>query len=352
MSFQMTKDGSFITVSTQAQIDSRLPYGWKLVAGGSADDTTVLGEFPSMYESYTDFGNKTFRGEGITGEGVATLGYVSKISQPGLETVEELEAIKDFVVGHEAATSSVYTKIVSVAALPAEPSETLIYYLSVADSTHAVGMWVSNSGDWLAYTPGMVFDANYGADTEIALLATYVSSAAFAPLPIATANTKSAIEAILLAELQTVVNAGATKDYTVSFVGSAYSTSTGVWTGKIKVTNDANALDTVTDSINRILLFGSFVAMKLVTDLAISTVVNGTVNTIEPIKVAVLAKANEAIAAMTGYVVTIAAAPVCTYNAGTGAMACKFTVKETANAAVNVFTDATARALTITIAGA
>ena len=352
MAFTLFKDNAYKTVATQAQVNTALLLGWKLSAGGSADDTTVLGEYPAMYESFTDLGNATFRGEGITGEDVSTLGYVGKISQPGLQTVEELEAIKNFVVGHESATASVYTKIVSVAALPAEPSETLVYYLSVADATHAVGMWVSNSGDWLAYTPGMVFDVNYGADTEIALLAGYVDSQDFAALPIATDNTKAAIEAILLAELQTVVNAGAAKDYTVSFVGSAYSTSTGVWTGKIKVTNDANALDTVTDAANRTFLFGSFVAMKLVTDLAISTVPNGTTNTIEPIKAAVLVLANAAISAMSGYVVTIAAAPVCTYNTGTGAMACKFTVTETANAAINVFTDATARALTITIAGA
>lgn len=350
MAFTLINGGAHKTVATLEQANNLKAFGWVLT-GGSAGDTTLLGEFPNTLGVSSKSVNPAFRGNGIPAYPAENLEYVMAKSEPEM-TADQYELMVETIGGGKTNSASVYTKIVAVTALPAEPVETYVYMLTVADSTHAVGMWISNSSDWLAYTPGMVFDVNYGADTEIALLATYVSSAAFAPLPIATANTKSAIEAIILAELQTVVNAGATKDYTVSFVGSAYSTSTGVWTGKVKVTNDTNALDTVTDAANRTFLFGSFVAMKLVTDVAISTVPNGTTNTIAPIKEAVLVLANAAISAMSGYVVTIAAAPVCTYDTGTGAMACKFTVTETANAAVNVFTDATARALTIVIAEA
>lgn len=350
MAFSLSLGGAYKSVATQEQVEGLVAQGWVLAGGGTADDTTALGEFPSYLE---DFGgvspNPSFRGTGFNGELQTNLGYLIKKAQPSLSK-GDYDAILEAFYNDELKTASTFTNIVVVAELPAEPDEVTIYLLKDGDGDPADGLYTYNDGHWLTYTPGAVFNPNYGAEHKLALLAGYVDSQDFAALPIGTANTKSAIEAILLAELQTVVDEGEAKAYTVSFVSSAYNTGTGVWGGKFKVVKDDDANDTATDATARALLFGAFVAMKLVTDEVITTVPNGTADTKVGVEAAMLILANAAIAAMPGYVVSVNSAPVSTYNEDTNAWAGKLKIVETANAATNLFIDASARAITVVIA--
>lgn len=67
-------------------------------------------------------------------------------------------------------------------------------------------------------------------------------------VPFGTSNTKNAIEAAILL----LANALVTGGYTVTIeAGSTYSTSTGAWTGKFKVTNDTSPLNTISDTTIR-----------------------------------------------------------------------------------------------------
>lgn len=349
MAFSFTMGGAYKTVATAEQALGLQAMGWTFVSG-TADDTTALGEFPSHLE---DFGgspnNPSFRGNGFNGELQTNLGYLIKKAQPELSK-GDYDAIVEAFYNDELKTASTFTSIAVVNELPAEPDEVTIYLLLDGDGDPADGLYMYNDAHWLTYTPGTVFNPNYGAEHKLALLAGYVDSQDFAALPIGTANTKSAIEAILLAELQTVVDEGETKAYTVSFVSSTYNTGTGVWGGKFKVVKDDDANDTATDATARALLFGAFVAMKLVTDEVITTVPNGTADTKAGVEAAMLILANAAIAAMPGYVVSVNSAPVSTYNEGTNAWAGKLKVVETANASTNLFIDASARAITVVIA--
>lgn len=345
MAYTMKKGGAVKIVDTDIQKRELLDNGFKVVSGSvTSGKTNVLGSKPYMRESVSNSGNINFRGTGYDGEPLDSLGYIAKKAEPGIADANfpplyELQRVPE--------DADVFTSVEFVAELPDPAVANVIYILSAADGTKAQGTaWYFNT-EWLAYTAGDVLDVNHGADNKMALLSTYVSSNKFAALPIATENTEAAIEPILLAELQTAVNAGKTKTYTVEFVGATrYTTATGVWAGKIKVTNDTDATDTVTDAANRTFLFGSFVAMKLVTDLAISTVPNGTVNTIEPITAAIVAKANTAIAAMTGYVVSVVAGYAYTSPNWAG----KLKVTQTSAGVTNTFTDAINRALEVTIA--
>jgi hypothetical protein len=346
MAFSLSLGGAYKTVATQEQVEGLVAQGWVLASGGTADDTTALGEFPSYLEDFCGASpNPSFRGTGFNGELQTNLGYLIKKAQPELSK-SDYDAILDAFYNDELKTASTFTNIVVVSEIPEEPDEVTIYLLKDGDGDPVDGLYTYNDGHVVAYTPGTAFNPNYGAEQKLALLSTYTSSAAFAALPIATDNTKTAIETILLAALQTVVNEGEAKAYTVSFVSSAYVTETGVWTGKYKVVKDDDAADTATDAVARTLRFGAFVAMKLITDVAIETVPDDTLNTQTAVRAAVLAAANTAIAEMTGYVATWSTAATYSDTART-LTGGKITVTETANAAVNVFVDASARSLDI-----
>lgn len=341
MAFTLSCRGAYKTVYTQEQVDALLATGWTLASGGSAGDTTLLNEFPSYLEDYSKPGNPTQRGIGMNGDSQASLGYLSKQKSVGLSKAD-YDLIREAFMGQEHKTASVYTDIVIVDELPDEQDENTIYLLKEDDGEVTAGLYTSNAGHWVAYTPGDVYDANHGADVEMAKLAAFVSSVAFTALPIGTANTKSAIETILLAELQALV----AEDYTVSFVTSAYNDETGVWTGKFKVAHDETATNTVTDAAARTLRFGAFINMKLVLDAAIKDLPYGTENTKAGVEAGMLSFANALVG--TGYAVTVVTGS--TYNDGTKAWAGKLKVTETANAATNNFTDASNRAITVVIA--
>ena len=108
MAFSLSLGGAYKTVATQEQVEGLVAQGWVLASGGTADDTTALGEFPSYLE---DFGagsvNPTFRGEGLTGELQTSLGYLIKQEQPGLSKTD-LDLIKTAFYNDELKSASTF----------------------------------------------------------------------------------------------------------------------------------------------------------------------------------------------------------------------------------------------------
>lgn len=245
MAFSLSLGGAYKTVATQEQVEGLVAQGWVLASGGTADDTTALGEFPSYLE---DFGagsvNPTFRGEGLTGELQTSLGYLIKQEQPGLSKTD-LDLIKTAFYNDELKSASTFVDISIVTELPAEPDETIIYLLSGGDGDPVDGFYISNAGDWIPYTPGDAFDVNYGSTRELALIE-FAGDAA--EVPNGTVNTIVPITAAICALAEAIEGFDDTNyDVTVlAGTSNTYNTGTGAWAGKFVVTHKTNTLDKTT----------------------------------------------------------------------------------------------------------
>ena len=157
----------FKTVATEAQAVALEAIGWVRVTADTASDTTALGEFPSIYEDFTNPGNPSFRGAGLAGEGVTTLGYYLKKSSVSM-TADQLQLLIEAVGNRLNSVDSTFTSFSVVSVLPTTTSisHTTIYILDTYDSVATltgasagipVGMMVTNITDnynaWLEYTP-------------------------------------------------------------------------------------------------------------------------------------------------------------------------------------------------------
>lgn len=243
MAFSYTMGGAYKSVATAEQGLALAALGWTLVSG-SADDTTALGEFPSYLE---DFGgaptNPSFRGDGFNGELQTNLGYLLKKEQPGLSKTD-YDLIKDAFYNDELKSASTFVDISIVAELPAEPDETIIYMLSGGDGDPVDGLWISNAGDWIAYTPGDAFDVNYGSTRELALIK-FAGNAV--EVPNGTVNTIVPITAAICALAEAIEGFDDTNyDVTLAGASNTYVAETGAWVGKFVVTHKTNALDKTT----------------------------------------------------------------------------------------------------------
>ena len=244
MAFSYTMGGAYKSVETAEQGLALAALGWTLVSG-TAGDTTALGEFPSYLE---DFGgaptNPSFRGDGFNGELQTNLGYLLKKEQPGLSKTD-YDLIKDAFYNDELKSASTFVDISIVAELPAAPDETIIYMLSGGDGDPVDGLWISNAGDWIAYTPGDAFDVNYGSTRELALIE-FTNDAA--EVPNGTTNTIVPITAAVCALAEAIEGFDDTNyDVTVlAGTSNTYVTGTGAWAGKFVVTHKTNTLDKTT----------------------------------------------------------------------------------------------------------
>ena len=163
----LTNGNVFKTVATEAQAVALEAIGWVRVGSDTASDTTALGEFPSIYEDFTNPGNPAFRGAGVTGEGVTTLGYYLKKSSVSM-TADQLQLLIEAVGNRLDSVDETFTSFSVVSVLPTTTSisHTTIYILDTYDSVATltgasagipVGMMVTNITDnynaWLEYTP-------------------------------------------------------------------------------------------------------------------------------------------------------------------------------------------------------
>ena len=245
MAFSLSLGGAYKSVATQEQVEGLVAQGWVLAGGGTADDTTALGEFPSYLE---DFGgvspNPSFRGTGFNGELQTNLGYLIKKAQPSLSK-EDYDAILDAFYNDELKTASTFADISIVDELPVDPDETVIYMLKGGDGDPADGLYYSNAGDFVAYTPGDAYDVNYGSTRELALIE-FAENAA--EVPNGTTNTIVPITAAICALAEAIEGFDDT-NYDVTVLEGAsntYDTGTGEWAGKFVVTHKTNVLDTTT----------------------------------------------------------------------------------------------------------
>ncbi len=214
--------------------------------------------------------------------------------------------------------------------------------------TYAFGTWNTSSHTWggagwvTAGFDGTEDKLNVLNDSSMPIDATF----AFATDPVAGGTTDATFTKVSGNLSGTQTGTMALDLYPVGGAGSAYTADTylnltGIPLEHISTAKVGEITVTLAQSAN-----GATTELAKVTDAAVTTVPNGTTNDQTNIEAAMLVLANAAVT--TGYTVTIAAAPVSTYDIPTNAWTGKFVVTND-NTTTNTKTDANARAITVVI---
>ncbi len=149
MAFTLNYGAAYKTVNTEAQRDELIARGWTLAEGGTA------GEAYDPH-NYTDPTPRDFKGIGLEGEDPASIAYAAKKATEGVASQAQYEALNDIIHTYgDHVPPETFTKIETVAALPASDQKTATVYLLVEkDVTTGLkpGAYIYSGSKWVVYT--------------------------------------------------------------------------------------------------------------------------------------------------------------------------------------------------------